>query len=144
MKLSSASAIVVDLTPTLVTFSDMDGDPVALAPVIYVDPSTPRLKILAVGEPAPSGAGAVRIPVLSADAPPRGISKLDCLAAFFTNGLKQIADRSLFRLKPEVLVRRAEWLAGAFGGFERDVINHALERAGARIVRWPDESEPAA
>jgi hypothetical protein len=80
----------------------------------------------------------VRVEVFAQDQPPAGISKLDCLAALFTHGLKAIVERSLFRMKPDVVVRGAARLSQAWGGYERDLLTLALARAGAKRVLWTE------
>jgi hypothetical protein len=142
MRWNPAEAIIIEVGPSRVTFLDPGGAPVVLPPVIYVAPDADRVKILGVGTP-PSGHSALQIEVLGPDRPPRGISKLDCLVAFFTHGLKTIFDRSLFRMRPDVVVRGADSLSGVFGGYERDLLASALERAGARRVRWPEDGQPS-
>jgi hypothetical protein len=142
MKWMSSSAIVVDITPDRVTFTDTDGAPVSLGPVVYVVPDGRRNPIVAVASPPPTGTAAIRVEVFSPESPPSGISKLECLAALFTQGLKTIVDRSLFRVRPEVLVRGSETVTRTFGGYERDLVAKALEQAGARRVRWPEEFVP--
>ena len=140
MKWFGGSAIVLDITPERVTFTDMDGEPVSLAPFIHVAPNDDRTRILAAGVPtSPSG---IRVAVFSSEPVPPGVSKLACLSALFTAGLKAIVDRSLLRAKPEVLVRGAETLSSTFGGYERDLITAALGQAGARRVCWPEEFVP--
>jgi hypothetical protein len=139
MKWTTGSAVVLNIAPDRLTFTDMDGEPVSLPPFVHVVSDGSRTRVLAVrdGDVAPTGA--TRVAVLSPDPAPRGMSKFDCLAALFTQGLKAILDRSLFRRKPEVLVRGAETLSATFGGYERDLITAALAQAGARRVRWPEE-----
>ena len=138
MRWSPAEAITIEVGPAQVTFFDPDGAPVVLPPVIYVAPDPERIKILGVGTP-PGGQSALRIEILGPDRPPPGFSKLDCLTAFLTHGLKTIIDRSLFRVKPDVVVRGTDSLSAGFGGYERDVFSAALERAGAKRVRWPED-----
>ena len=139
MKWTSGSAVVLDIAPDRLTFTDMDGEPVSVPPFVHVVSGGSRTRLLPVkdGDVAPTGAA--RVAVLSPDPAPRGISKFDCLAALFAQGLKAILDRSLFRRKPEVLVRGAETLSATLGGYERDLITAALAKAGARRVRWPEE-----
>ncbi len=138
MRWNPPEAIAIEIGPSQVTFIDPDGPPFSLSPVVYLAPDTERLKVLSVGAP-PNDETGVRIEVFGQDRPPPGISKHDCLAAFLTHGLKAIVDRSLFRVKPDVVVRGAERLTQIFGGYERDLLTSALERAGAKRVRWPDE-----
>lgn len=138
MRWNPAEAIVIEVGPTQVTFFDPGGAPVVLSPVVYVSPDGDRTKILGVGT-LPAGQSGVEIRVFGSDRAPRTISKFDCLAAFFSHGLKTIVDRSLFRVKPEVAVRGAETLSGVFGGYERDLFTAALERAGAKRIRWPED-----
>ena len=141
MRWNPAEAIIIEVGPSQVTFFDPDGVPVVLPPVMYVAPDPDRIKVLGVGTP-PSGQSALRIEVFGPNRPPPGFSKLDCLAAFLNHGLKTIVDRSLFRVKPDVEVRGSDSLSGVFGGYERDVFTSALERAGAKRVRWPEDGQP--
>ena len=110
-----------------------------LVPVVYVTPPGTLVKILAVGAPPPTGTPAVAIHVFDDDAPPTGVSKFDCLAALMTRALKTILERSLFRVRPDVLVRGAESVAAALGPYHRDLLAKALEHGGAKRVRWPEE-----
>jgi hypothetical protein len=139
MRWNPASAIVVNVAPTQVTFLDPGGAPVVLATVVYVTPPGPKLKVLAVGAPPPTGTPAVAIHVFDEEAPPPGVSKFDCLAALMTSALKTILERSLFRVRPEVLVRGAESVATTLGPYHRDLLAKALELGGAKRVRWPEE-----
>jgi hypothetical protein len=134
------SAIVLDITPERVTFTEMDGEPVSLAPFIHVAPNGGRTRILAAG--VSTSSSGIRVALFSSEAAPAGISKLECLTALFKAGLKAIVDRSLLRVKPEVLVRGAESVSRVLGGYERDLITAALGQAGARRVRWPEEFVP--
>jgi len=136
MRWNPAESIIIEIGPSQVSFFDPEGPPVVLAPVIYVSPDANRLKILGVGAP-PSDQSALKVELLGPARPANGVSKFDCLAAFFTHGLKTILDRSLFRLRPEVVVRGADSLTQVFAGYERDLLTSALERAGAKRVRWP-------
>src|SRR6266545_6399555 len=126
MRWNPAAAIVVDVTPTQVTFLDPGGAPVVFAPVVYVTPPGPRLKVVAVGAPPPAGTPAVAVYVFSVDGPPTGVSKFDCLAALMTQALKTILKRSLFRARPEVLVRGAETVAATLGPYHRDLLAASL------------------
>ena len=140
MRWNPANPITVDITPSRVTFIDPDGPPVDLLPVLYLTPDSRRMKVASVGAPPTDGPG-VPVELFSADTPPPGISKLECLAAFFTHGLKVIVDRCMFRVKPTVHVRGHKTVSNLFGGFERDLLRLALERAGGKQVLWP-EDEP--
>lgn len=139
MRWNPASAIVVEVAPTQVTFHDPDGPPVVLAPVVYVTPPGVRAKVLAVGSRPAPGTPSVAVDVFSDDAPPPGVSKFDCLVALMTQGLKTILHRSFFRLRPGVLVRGAETIASTVGPYHRDLLAKALEQGGANGVRWPEE-----
>ncbi len=55
-------------------------------------------------------------------------------------GLKTVIDCHVFPARPQVLVRGTETIPRAFAGYERDLLSHALERAGAKRIRSPDES----
>lgn len=139
MRWTPADRIEIDVTPSEVTFLDNGAPPIQLAPIIYIDPTKRRLKVLAVGATPPEQPGALRIDLFDQAAPPLGVSKLDCLAAFFRKPLSTIAQRSVFRVRPEVLARGLDLVPGNFGGFGRDLFVTALMRAGARKVRWPEE-----
>ncbi len=139
MRWDPASVIVVDVAPTQVTFLDPGGAPVVLAPVVYLTPPGSRIKVLAVGTPPAAGVPAVAVHVFSDDGPPTGVSKFDCLAALMTQALKTILGRSLFRTRPEVLVRGAETVAQILGPYHRDLLAAALRQGGAKRVRWPEE-----
>jgi hypothetical protein len=133
MTRSVLPTIVVDLSLTRVTFSQADDLPVSFVPTIHVSADG---KILAVGGEPTSGMVAHRIEVFSEDPPPLGVSKLDCLTALFRHGLKTLFDRSLFRLRPQVMVHGVGVVGHMFGGYERDLIALALMRAGAKAVVW--------
>jgi hypothetical protein len=140
MKIAAARRVVIALTPTLVTFSDMDGDRVGLVPVIYVDPAAARIKVLGVGEPAPAGRNATRLDVFGPEpASAARLSRFEVLVVFFRGGLSRIVRRSLLPLRPAISVRYEGWPPDALGSIDRDVIAAALQRAGARTVRWSDE-----
>lgn len=140
MKLASARRIVIELTPTLVTFTDLDGDRFTLYPVVYVEPGSGRGKILAVGEPGPADRASIRIEAFGPEQSlPAGLSRLDALVAFFRTGLGHIVRRSLLPLKPEVAIRQSGWPAHSLASIDRETITAALHRAGARAVRWTDE-----
>ena len=131
--------IVIEITPSKVTFRASEGEPVSLAPLVYVSPDSRRNRVIAVGTAPRDGMPALPVAVFGSASPPSGVSKFDCLAALFTEGLKAIVNRSAVRLRPDVLVRGAETLSAGLGGYERDLLARALEQAGARRVRWPED-----
>lgn len=137
MKWGTAAEIIVEIGLERVTCRDGDNPPLELQPVIYLSVDSRAPKLLSVGQPPADGTPAIRVELFSPEPPPPGISKLDCLARFFTWVLKSLLDRHLFRLRPDVSVLGAERLAGRFGGYERDLLANALERAGAKQVKWP-------
>jgi len=132
------STITVDISQSQITFTDPNGQSVSFEPVVYVVPGAPALKVVAVGSPPPPGTHAWRVEVFSDQKPLAGVSKLACMIALMAHGLRPIHDRPLLQMKPEVLVRGADSLLH-FGGYERDLIAHSLQEAGARRVRWPED-----
>ena len=140
MRWNGPTAIVIDVSPSGVTFNDPAGLSVVLAPIVYVAPDARRSRILAVGQLPASGGQTQRVEVFGPGRPPAGVSKLDCLTALFRHGMKEIMDRALFRVKPDVLVRGADSISPALAGYERDLFEVALQGAGAKRVRWSDDS----
>ncbi len=125
---------------TACTFRDTDTAPLVWPPVVYLATDAPRFKVLSAGEPPQLHAASRRVELFAQDAPPRGVSKPHCLTAFFMAGLKTVIDRHVFRVRPQVFVRGAETISRSFAGYERDLLTNALERAGAKRIRWPDEA----
>jgi hypothetical protein len=140
MKWGPAEEIAVDISLERVTFQDADTAPLEWLPVVYVSAGGQRVKVVSVGQPPADGTPALRVELFAPDPAPAGISKLDCLAAFFTAGLKSLVDRHLFRIKPDVRVHGADRISARFGGYERDLFANALQRAGAKRVRWPEDA----
>jgi hypothetical protein len=141
MKWGLANEITVNIALERVTLSDTDTAPLVLAPVLYIDIDSPRLRIVSIGEAPTVGKPARRVDLFGSDGPPAGISKLDCLAAFFTAALKKIMEGRLFRIRPDVTVHGVEVLSRAWGGYERDLLSSALRSAGAKRIRWPDDPQ---
>jgi hypothetical protein len=81
----------------------------------------------------------LRVELFGSDPPPLGLSKLACLGAFFRFALKLVVDRHLFRVRPEVRVWGSETVSQVLGGYERDLLGHALKYAGAKRLIWPEE-----
>ncbi|MGH8245063.1 MAG: hypothetical protein ACREUU_01375, partial [Gammaproteobacteria bacterium] len=104
MKWGPAEEITVDITLERVTFRDADTPPVEWPPIIYIAGGQRRLKVLSTGQPPVAGTPALRVDLFASDPPPLGVSKLDCLTAFFTAGIKCLVDRHLFRIRPDVRV----------------------------------------
>jgi hypothetical protein len=100
MRWNPPTAIVINVSPSRVTFNDPAGLPVVLAPIVYVTPGARRSRIVAVEEPPTGGAPTERVEVFGPGRPPVGVSKLDCFTALFRHGMKEIMDRSLFRGSP--------------------------------------------
>ena len=139
MKWLPATDITIDIAVDRVTFMDTDTEPLVWPPRVYLAVDSSRFKVLSVGTPPPLGTPAQAVELFESEGPPRGFSKLDCLAAFFMKGLKVVIDRHLFRVRPQVLVRGAETVSRSLGGYERDLLTHALRQAGAKEVQWPDD-----
>ena len=140
MKWGPAEEIIVELTLERVTFRDADTVPLELLPVVYLAQDSRRTKLLSVGQPPSDGTPSVRVELFAPGPPPTGISKYDCLQRFFAWALKVIVDRHLFRIRPDVRIWGAERLAGLFGGCERDLLANALQGAGAKRVKWPEDA----
>jgi hypothetical protein len=139
LKWGPAEEIMVEITLERVIFRDADTPPLEVVPVIYLAPDTSRVKVLSVGNPPADGTPALRVELFATDSPPAGVSKYDCLERFFIWGLKTVVDRHLFRIRPNVRVLGAERLAARFGGYERDLLTNALQHAGAKKVKWPED-----
>jgi len=48
MKWTTGSAVVLDIAPDRLTFTDMDGEPVSLPPFVHVVSDGSRTRVLAV------------------------------------------------------------------------------------------------
>jgi hypothetical protein len=67
-------------------------------------------------------------------APPPGLSREDCLVAFFRVALGELVQQHFFRVRPAIEVAGLEAIAQGFGPNVEAVVGRAFLAAGARSV----------
>ena len=110
-----------------------------VAPVLYLaaDVSTPH--VVAIGDRDVVTRPAFRVALFdSSTRLPDSLSKALCLTLFFRFLIATVSPPGLLSRKPRVIVRGVASLAPMFAGYERDLLRHALEEAGARTVDFAD------
>jgi hypothetical protein len=135
-------ALRIDIAEHSVTFRFRD-DHFALEPVVHVSRRTgflPRhlfgsVQLHGIGREPQKVPGGRRVQLLDPSSqPPDGLQKADCLEVFFRYAVKSAIQKLHFRIKPVAEVHGSQSLRVPLGGYQHEVLERALLRAGASRV----------
>ena len=115
----------------------------AFRPVIYFEATAENPKILGIGDDRVPVAPNVRLDLFKPGGHlPAAISKPIALDRFFRYLMKLVIDRYIFRVKPDIEVVGAESLEPILAGYQEQVLEKALEGAGARSLTFRRRDQP--
>jgi hypothetical protein len=106
-------------------------------PVIYFEATPENPRVLGIGDDRVPAPPSVRVDLFKPGGRlPLGVSKPIALDRFFRYLMKLVVDRYLFRVKPDIEVVGAESLEPILAGYQEQILEKALEGAGARNLTF--------